>query len=716
MANGLMVSGTIGRAIELLLVEDNPGDIRLIVDALAQARLLHNLRVADNGSSALAMLRREGPHQNLARPDLILLDLNLPGLSGHEVLHALKSDQALARIPVIVLSGSCNHDDIVRAYAAHASCHLCKPVDGDQLLGVMQSVGGFLLSMTDQPQPVSAADLHGGRVLLVEDNEGDARLVREMLAPEHIEVVTVTRLKDALSALDEGTFVAALVDPGLPDSSGMDTIHELLRAAPLLPLVVLSGQADEALALRAVQLGAQDYVVKGRLRDPALLRALRFAVERKQVQERLDYLSSHDGLTGLPNRHVFLQELVKTVAHSHRHRQQVGVMVLRLSGVGLVNQLHGHEIGDVAIRAAVERTRALLPAGTTLACTAAGEFSIIVADGHAIAKASQLAREIIHGVGHPDHVGDRVFYLGSNIGISLFPGDAENPLELLKCAETALYQAKSMARDSFRFYSASMNAAALERQGLEHELRHALQRGEFELFYQPVFDVSSGDLQGGEALLRWRHPQRGLLAPEVFLDIVEQTGLIREVGAWVLTSACHTAQAWPSGRRGPLQLAVNVSAQQVAGGGFVCVVDAALTASGLAPERLVVELTESMMQSDTARDALHELRRRQVKIAIDDFGTGFSSLAYLRRFTVDVLKIDRSFLHGIPADERDAAMVRTIVTMARNFGLAVVAEGVETQAQLRFLQELGCDSAQGFLWREPMTADAFCQFVRTQSG
>jgi EAL domain-containing protein (putative c-di-GMP-specific phosphodiesterase class I) len=252
-----------------------------------------------------------------------------------------------------------------------------------------------------------------------------------------------------------------------------------------------------------------------------------------------------------------------------------------------------------------------------------------------------------------------------------------------------------------------LNATALERLSVEHDLQMALERGEFRLHYQPIFDVATRSLRGAEALLRWQHPVRGLLYPEHFLEVAEQRGMMPGIGAWALAEACRMGQLWSSASGRSLQMAVNVSAQQLVGDGFLGIVERALAESGLVASSLVVELTESMMQSAQARDSLLALRARGVQIAIDDFGTGFSSLAYLRRFPVDVLKIDRSFLVGVPEDDRDGAIVRTIIAMARTLGFTVVAEGVETHAQLEFLRNLECDEAQGYLLARPVEAEEF---------
>lgn len=706
-------SGASARPLEILLVEDNPGDVRLVTEALRQGKLLHRLSVAENGAKALSMLRREGLHAHQHMPDLILLDLNLPGLSGHELLSVLKADPRMMRIPVVIMTSSGAHEDVVRAYASHANCYIRKPVDIDNLLSIVHKIGHFWLSVVSLPEHGEKERPDSWRLLLVEDNPGDARLVREMLADTETEIVHVDRLSEALVELKRSAFTVALVDPGLPDSAGIDTIATILRVAPLMPLVVLSGLDDEDLALQAIQLGAQDYVLKGSPDAESLNRGLRYAVERKLVQERLDYLATHDGVTGLPNRQTFQAQLSATLAQCQRRGGDAALMMVSLSGLGRINRLHGHDFGDLVIEETVKRMRRLLPEDAMLACTGSVEFSIILTDRQSIMDTPLLAEQLIDSARLPGRIAEQEFYLSANVGLSLFSIDSEDPNALLKCAETALYQARGFGENSFRFYSAQLNDAALERLAIEHDLRGALDRKEFQLFFQPLFAVGSGAIVGAEALLRWQHPTRGLLTPEQFLDVAEQRGMMHGIGLWVVAEACRAARGFAEAGGRELRMAVNVSAQQLENPGFVDSVGAALAEAGIRPQMLVIELTESMMQGEQARGTLARLRENGIQIAIDDFGTGYSSLAYLRKLPVNVLKVDRTFLSGIPDDERDMAIVRTILAMARNLGLSVVAEGVETAAQLEFLRESGCEEVQGFLLAKPASAESLVGMLKT---
>lgn len=695
-----------GRPLEILLIEDNPGDVRLTAEMLKQAKLLNRLTVAVDGEQALAMLQHSGVYAYQPLPDLILLDLNLPGLDGRDLLDRIKESPGLARIPVVVLTQSGADADVRRAYDAYACCYVRKPLDIDQFLGVMQSVGHFWLSVVTLPGSGARADALP--VLLVEDEPGDARLVRELLREVepryHLE--TAATLAEALRQLAQQRFAAVLLDLGLPDSQGLPTLRAVLQAAGSVPLVVLSGRDDETVAIRAIQLGAQDYVVKGRGDGQHLARALRYAIERKLVQEHLEFVASHDSVTGLPNRRRFIETLRQLLPSLRRQGGSVAVLVVALTALGAVNQSLGHEIGDLALKAAVGRMQRVMPEGTLLACSGSAEFALALADGDSMGVAAPLAERLLDALRLPYRVGEHEFYLGSQIGLSAFPGDAEEPATLLKCAETAMYQAGQRGISAIEFYSSDLNREVQGRLALERELRQALARDELLLEYQPIVD-RYGRVVSAEALLRWDHPQRGRLAPDQFLPLAEQSELILAIGRWVLQRATQQAAQWSEITSQPPCVAVNVSARQLAAGTLLRDVQEALERSGLPASRLELELTESVMQRADTRAVLATLREQGIVVAIDDFGTGFSSLGYLKAFPVDVIKIDRSFVTDAIVDARDAVIVRAIIAMAHILGIDVVAEGVESERHLTVLSKLGCNRLQGFHIGRPESLQQF---------
>ncbi len=703
-----------GRPLEILLVEDNPGDVRLTTEMLSQAKLLNRLTVATDGEQALAMLQRVDAYEHQPLPDLILLDLNLPGIDGRELLERIKDDPGLSRIPVVVLTQSGADADVRRAYDAFASCYVRKPLDLDQFLGVMQSIGHFWLSVVTLPAGVGSR-LDALPVLLVEDEEGDARLVRELLKeaePRYV-VDTATSLADALAQLAQRRYAAVLLDLGLPDSQGLQTLRSVLQSVGPMPLVVLSSREDESLAIRSIQLGAQDYVVKGRGDGAHLARALRYAIERKLVQEHLEFVASHDSVTGLPNRRRFIDSLRQLLPSLHRRGGEVAVLVVTLTGLNAINQSLGHDIGDLSLKAAVGRMQRLMPEGTLLACTGNTEFALACIDRDAIGQASLLAEQLLDALRQPYRVGEHEFYLGAQIGLSLSPNDAVEAAALLKCAETAMYQAGQRGVSGIDFYSSELNRDLQERLTLERELRHALLRDELDLDFQPIVD-GSGRIVSAEALLRWNHPQRGRLPPDDFLPLAEQSDLILSIGRWVMARAMSVAVGWSELLPDPPSVAINVSARQLGASNVLSDVHAALEHSGLLPQRLELELTESVMQRPESRDTLSALRELGICIAIDDFGTGFSSLSYLKAFPVDLLKIDRSFVTDAITDSRDAVIVRAIISMAHILGIDVVAEGVESERHLSVLLALGCNRMQGYHIGRPESAQHFAERLRQQ--
>lgn len=702
-----------GRPLEILLVEDNPGDVRLTTEMLKQAKLLNRLTVAVDGEQALAMLQRAEGFAHQPLPDLILLDLNLPGLDGRELLERIKDDPRLSRIPVVVLTQSVADADVRRAYDSYASCYVRKPIDLDQFLGVMQSIGHFWLSVVTLPAGATRPDALP--VLLVEDEPAAARLVAELLreVEPRYALDTASSLAAAQEMLTVQRYAAVLLDLGLPDSQGLQTVRAMLQSAAHVPLVVLSSHDDESIALRAIQLGAQDYVVKGRGDGAHLARALRYAIERKLVQEHLEFVASHDAVTGLPNRRRFIEALHQLLPSMRRQGGEVAVIVVTLTGLSAVNQSLGHEVGDLAVKASVGRMQRLMPEGTVLACTGNAEFALACAEGDAIGQASLLAEQLLDALRQPYRVGEHEFYLGGQIGMSLSPNDAVEASALLKCAETAMYQAGQRGVSGIDFYSPELNRNLQERLTLERELRQALLRDELDLDFQPIVD-GQGRVVSAEALLRWNHPRRGRVSPDRFLALAEQSDLILALGRWVLQRATHVAQSWAEFMPDPPSVAINVSARQLENGRVLTDVEAALAESGLLPHRLELELTESVMQRSESRATLAALRELGISIAIDDFGTGFSSLSYLKAFPVDLLKIDRSFVTDATTDSRDAVIVRAIIAMSHILGIDVVAEGVETEHHRSVLCKLGCNRLQGFYIGRPESSDRFADRLRRQ--
>jgi diguanylate cyclase (GGDEF)-like protein/PAS domain S-box-containing protein len=419
--------------------------------------------------------------------------------------------------------------------------------------------------------------------------------------------------------------------------------------------------------------------------------------DRKQVEAHTRHLAEHDFLTDLPNRVLFLDRLQQALATARRQHTKVAVMFVDLDRFKAINDTHGHQAGDTVLKEVAARLVRCVRGVDTVSRQGGDEFVVILADIGGADQAAHVAGSVMQAVSQPMMVGQHQINLSTSIGISICPSDGDDVDTLLKHADVAMYHAKQNGRNAFRFFSPEMNAHVVERVQMENKLRQALENKEFLLEYQPEIDIASGRTIGVEALIRWRHPQRGLLQPDQFIGVAEACGLMVPIGEWVLREACAQARAWRDGGC-PVVVAVNLSNVQFIHDKLLACVDDALASSGLEAKFLDLEITEGMiMNGDAATIAtVNALRQRGVQLTVDDFGTGYSSLSTLRRYSLSKLKIDRSFVDDITRDPLDAAIIPAIIAVARSLKLRVIAEGVETAEQLRFLQQHGCDEYQGY--------------------
>ncbi|WP_342132052.1 putative bifunctional diguanylate cyclase/phosphodiesterase [Hydrogenophaga sp. OTU3427] len=444
-------------------------------------------------------------------------------------------------------------------------------------------------------------------------------------------------------------------------------------------------------------------------------RALEVEVaERRATEQRLDHLAHHDPLTGLPNRLMFNAQLERSLKSADRAGQQVAVIFIDLDQFKDVNDSLGHAVGDELLRAVAQRLGEVLRANDHLARLGGDEFICMVEGVQGSSGAAHVAQKIHDHLRAPFHLDDHTHHVSASIGISVFPEDGRAVGALVRNADTAMYRAKAQGRNGSHFYSPEMTVYARERLRLEGLLRHALERGEMALHFQPQFHSVDGVLLGAEALLRWNSPELGAVPPARFVPVAEDTGLIVALGDWVLREACRQLADWDLAGFVLPRLAVNVSAKQVERGDLVLRVAEVLQTHGLAAGRLELEITESViMEVDNAMDVLERLRQTGVRLSVDDFGTGYSSLSYLKRLPLHKLKIDRSFVVGIGQTPGDEAIIRTVVALAHSLQLDLIAEGVETPQQASFLASVGCPGVQGFLYGHPVDA---ADFVRAHAG
>jgi len=441
--------------------------------------------------------------------------------------------------------------------------------------------------------------------------------------------------------------------------------------------------------------------------QPLTLRGIMFDItERKKTEEKVRRLAYYDGLTGLPNRMLFEDRLQVEIARARRNHRKVAVMVLDLDRFKVINDTLGHMKGNELLKSVADRLSGCLYEDDTISRIGGDEFTFIIPDIVEVQDAVKVAQRLYESMARPFDLEDQEMFITGSIGISLYPDDGMDISELIKNAETAMYRAKEQGRNNYQLYTTAMNAHASERLALENDLRKALDRQEFVVFYQPQINASTGKIIGLEALIRWQHAALGMVSPAQFIPLAEETGLIVPIGEWVLRTACEQMKGWHDAGFPKIRVAVNLSARQFMRDDLVDMVRRILKETGLEAEYLDLEITESvtMQNVDRAVQTLNELRDLGIQISLDDFGTGYSSLSYLKNFPIYTLKIDRSFVRDITTDPDDAAIATSIIAMAHSLKLHVVAEGVELEEQLKYLIERGCHEMQGYFFSPPLPA------------
>ena len=561
------------------------------------------------------------------------------------------------------------------------------------------------------------------RILIVDDEESIRSLVRELLAPD-CDCMVAGSVEEASRVLLANTFDLVLSDIDLGDSSGLIMVPQILERSPETVVIMISGQQSIESAIEAMRVGAFDYITK-----PFDLRHVQAAVNRglehhrllagkrqyenhleELVQQRtaeIEHLAFHDRLTDLPNRLLFEDRVAQAIATAQREKDPLAVLLVSLDRLRQISDTLGHAAGDRLLNQAASRLRDCVGQADTVARFEGDQFAILLTNLSEAADAAESAAAIMQAFRQAFRLGDQDVYVTTSIGISVFPFNGEESATILKNASAALERARMNGGNDYQFYAAEMNAMAVKRLTLETSLREAIAKDEFVIHYQPVLTLATDEVVGVEALVRWRHPELGILPPANFIGLAEETGLIIEIGETVLRRACLQTLEWEAGGYGQLRMAVNISARQFQQKHFFEHIVAILEETGLDPKRLELELTETSIMENAvdATDLLHRLRALGVRLAIDDFGTGYSSLSYLKMLPIDTVKLDRSFVSGATTDPKDAALVMAIVTLAHNLQFKVIAEGVETEEQRTFLRLLRCDEGQGYLFGKPMPED-----------
>ena len=687
----------------VLVADDDPTMRLLMLEMLAQVGL--DAIEAEDGVKAVAC------YQSTA-PDLVLLDVEMPGMDGFAVCREIRRLETHTTVPIIMVTGGDELESVTQAYEAGATDFVSKPINwpilGHRVL--------YVLRASDAITRLRIADAHHRAVLAAipdtffrmnkegyyldyeQGHEASGVFSSDQCVGRHLDQVLpgeIARhmLEQVQTVLD--TQHIRSLDYELPMPGPAPRARQGEHAAPV-PAPVRHFEA------RLVATGPDE--VLGLVRDIS---------ERKRTEEQIRRLAYCDSLTGIPNRQAFLETLEAELVRSRKANKKFAVLFMDLDAFKRINDTLGHDVGDHLLKAVSERLRETTRpsdvvsrtelGGNNLARLGGDEFTILIPDLERVENALNVAHRVKEAMRRPFLLDTHEIFVTASIGISLYPEDGEDCNSLLKYADTAMYHAKNCGKNNAKLYSSSLTMQIMSHVKLEVGLRKALQNDELYLLYQPQIDVASAQIVGVEALVRWRHPERGVISPTEFIPLAEETGLIVPIGEWVLRTACRQAIAWQAAGKRSVRVAVNLSAKQFKDENLTQIVLSALHDTGLSPELLELELTEGTLMDDARATmvTLEQLRGIGVYLSIDDFGTGYSSMNYLKRFDVRALKIDKSFISGLPQDSENAAITRAIIAMAHGLKMAVVAEGVETDAQLALLEEYGCDMAQGYYLGHP---------------
>ena len=557
------------------------------------------------------------------------------------------------------------------------------------------------------------------KILLVEDDADDADFLRVALSQRDLSV-SVTRaglIKDAVAALDTDEFDVVLLDLNLPDGRGAECVEKIQEADAIVPIVVLSGHGDEDYAVEILNRGVQDYLIKWEGDGRTILRAIRYAIERKRAELRLNYLARYDSLTRIPNRQYLCDQLGQATTRALRRGTTMALLSLDLDRFKTVNETLGHEAGDVLLREVVQRLTGSVREGDVLARLGGDEFAVLLEDVDGPLEVETVARKIGSSFQEPFQVAGRQVSVTASVGITVCPADGTDPVALLNNAGIAMYRAKEQGRNTVKFFAPSMHEEILSYHRLETDLKDAIAREQFELLYQPQLRLADQRVDAVEALLRWKHPVRGRLNPGDFISVAEESGHIVQLGLWVIEEVCRQLKRWEGAGVPVPRVAINVSATQFRQPDFHALVRGALESHSVDPALIELELTEHSLMEDTegTRECLRALKKIGVRLAIDDFGAGYSCLAYLRQFPLDVLKIDRSFVSDLETSLDAQAICSAILSIAHRLSLDAVAEGIESERQLAFLTRNDCLYGQGFYFSVPVEADKIAAMM-VQSG
>jgi diguanylate cyclase (GGDEF)-like protein/PAS domain S-box-containing protein len=678
----------------ILLIQHDTATANAILEALANS--------SDEAFQVQWVRRCSDGLDNLKDIDAILVDLYLPDTRGIETFDMLF--RAAPRIPILVLIDSKDENTAKLAVQCGAQDYLFKA-----------RLDAYLL-----PKAIGS---------MIER----ASYVDELFEEKERAVVTLNSIGDAVVSTDVSgqiTYLNAIAErlTGWPLEEALgraleDVIHIVdaeTRETMQNPMS-LAIRDDKAVALRPDCILVRRDGIESAIEDSSApihdrhgtvtgaVMVFHDVSVARAMTLKMSYLAQHDSLTDLPNRVLLNDRLNEAIHLSGRHHRKLAVIFVDLDHFKHINDSLGHVVGDRLLQSVARRLFTCVRSSDTVSRQGGDEFVVLLWEVREVQDAALTAIKILEAIRLPHYIEEHVLHVSASIGIVTYPDDATDAETLLKRADLAMYHAKDAGRDSYQFFKLEMNARAIERQSVEENLRHAIKRNQLQLLYQPKLELASGEVIGAEALIRWHHPERGLVPPKDFISVAEDCGLIIPIGRWVLREACRQARAWQVSGLPAICMSINVSSVELRSAGFIAGLRSILMETGLEPRHLELEMTEAVLidESRCVEEVLRELKQIGVRLALDDFGTGFSSLTHLKRFPIDALKIDRTFVRDLAIEGDDASIVTAMIGMGRNLHMQVVAEGVETRQQLKILMEHGCHQAQGYYFGRPVPGEEF---------
>jgi len=683
----------------LILVVDDDQLMRVMIrDALTAAGF--EVTLAADGVSARLNFDSE-------QPELVLLDLLMPGKDGCETCRDIRTLPGGRYIPVLMMTGLDSVDSIHRAFEAGATDFVAKPLNPELLVHRVR----YMLRASQNVKTLA---------------ESQARLEMLKVAVDSLpigitfcDVNGVIVYSNPAEAQMHGYEVGELIGKearrfSTSDRSRHIAVDRLKNLGVWRRESVNVRKNGEEFAAQLTSISVRD----SQANYLGIITTCEDISFRKVAEEKIHQLAYYDIVTGLPNRGMFLERLHQTLAQAQRDRDKVNLIFLDLDNFKDVNDTQGHDVGDKLLRAVAERLSACMRDSDVLARLGGDEFVVVCPAVTNQDSVATVVQRIMAIFSDPFEVEDRQIYTSASIGIAVYPDDSQDASTLFRCADTAMYQAKNDGRAQFRFFSADLNQKILQRVALENSLRQGLEKQEFFLHYQPLWDLKTSKMSGVEVLLRWQSSDYGLMLPSTFISLLEDSGLINNVGEWVLRSACSQMREWTMTEHSELKMAVNISGKQLKHPKFLEMLKTIIQETGVDPMNLELEFTESVIMEnvDNTVEIFRKLKEMGIQLSIDDFGTGYSSLNYLKHFPVDRIKIDRSFVADVSNNQSDAAIIEAIVSMAQSLSLRVVAEGVENSDQLHSLTRLGCDEVQGFYLAMPMYAEDLVEKLGKKHG